>query len=176
MDPLPAPRTVGEWPSRSQNYKWIVSLLQNCRWRARELFCPSYHINIITLASSVLLTAKQWTKVCEFISPKGHPFNYSLSGSQFDQTPKTVENSPVPYLHSACSKLLLQWAYPMNNWVQAPPLCMHTHTHTKHSNWPGESKGPLGFFHSLMMENPHQLSGQPIISRTVTSKFESALK
>lgn len=187
LDHLPAPRTaggssscsrtVGGPSSSSQNYRWIVSLLQNCRWRARELFCPSYHINMITLASSVLLTAKQWTKVYEFISPQGHPFYYSLHGSQFDQTLTTVENSPSPL-----SSLLNVQSSFFNGHIQltteSRPTTEHAHTHThKILKSTGlVQKGLWGFSIILWMENPHQLSGQPIISRTATGKFESALK
>ena len=55
---------------------------------------------------------------------------------------------------------------------------VHAHTHTHKSlKFTGlVQKGPWGFSIILWMENPHQLSGQPIISRTVTGKFESALK
>lgn len=155
LDHLPAPRTVGRSSSRSQNCRWILFLLQNGRWRARELFCPSYHINMITLASSVLLTAKQWTKLYEFISPQGHPFNYSLNGSQFDQTLKTVENSPSPL-----SSLLNVQSSFFNGHIQWTTESRHhywarTHTYTQNTQiyWVSP-KGSLGFFHNLMDGKP----------------------
>ena len=89
---------------------------------------------------------------------------------------RQLKTAPVPYLHPAMFKTLSSMGI-SDEQLSPGTTTVHAHTYTQHTQTDRVSpKGPLGFFHNLMMENPHQLSGQPIISRTVTSKFESALK